>query len=75
MKDTITISGHSVGDMSVGIPSAPFFVDTGVSELTKEDREFIEKTIIKGIWELHDNGDVLYEYSDEPEPYSIRFRG
>ena len=65
LKDTIKIIGRSVGDRSVGIPPIEFEIDTGLLELTPNDREFIIKNIIRDMWELHDNGPLKYEFSDE----------
>jgi len=73
MKDTIKIMGYSVGDSSVGIPIREFLINTGLLELNKEDRKFIEATLIRNIWELHDNGDLRWGFSDEPEDYDYRW--
>jgi len=62
---TIKINGYSVGDSSVGIGMAEFSIDTGMEELSESDKEFIIKTIIRDIWELHDNGDLSFGFSDE----------
>jgi predicted RNA-binding Zn-ribbon protein involved in translation (DUF1610 family) len=63
--ETIKIDGYSIGDMSVGIPECHFMIDTGVSHIFSEDRIFIINNIIKTIWELHDNGDIRFNFSDE----------
>lgn len=62
---TIKIEGYSVGDSSVGIGTAEFSIDTGMEELSESDKEFIIKTIIRDVWELHDNGDLRFGFSDE----------
>ena len=64
-KESIQITGYSEGDRSVGISSIYFSIDTGLTELSADDKEFIIKGIIRDIWELHDNGDLRYEFSDE----------
>jgi hypothetical protein len=64
-NETIKIEGYSVGDMSVGISSIPFMIDTGLTELSDGDRESIISEVIRGIWELHDNGNLHYDFSDE----------
>jgi hypothetical protein len=66
-KDTIKIEGYSVGDSSVGIPTCKFSIDTGVYELSDDDKEFLIKDVIRTIWELHDNGDLRYNFSDDPD--------
>ena len=63
--ETIKIEGYSVGDMSVGIGSMPFMIDTGCTELSDGDKESIISEVIRGIWELHDNGNLRYDFSDE----------
>jgi len=62
---TIKIIGYSVGDNSVGIGTIEFSIDTGLTELSNDDKEHIIKGIIRDIWELHDNGDLKYSFSDE----------
>ena len=70
MNDNIIIMGYSVGDISVGIGQGEFEIDTGVSELSPEDKEFLINGVVRDIWELHDNGDVNFNFSDEMgEPY------
>ena len=64
-QETIKISGYSIGDGSVGIGSIDFEINTGLMELSKEDKEYIIKNIIRDIWELHDNGDLRFDFSDE----------
>ena len=64
MKQKIEIRGYSVGDNSVGIPPIGFAFKTGLEELSKEDREYL-KRLIREIWELHDNGTIVYHFSDE----------
>jgi hypothetical protein len=63
--ETIKIEGYSVGDMSVGIGSIPFQIDTGLFELEDYEKENIIKTLIRDVWEMHDNGTLRYEFSDE----------
>jgi len=62
---TIKVIGYSTGDRSVGIGEIPFEIDTGVEELNDSDRKFIAETMIRAIYELHDNGDVRFYFSDE----------
>lgn len=64
-EETIKVNGYSVGDRSVGIPMCPFEIDTGLTELSKEDREYIIKNILIEIYELHDNGTLYFDFSDE----------
>jgi len=64
-KATIKLSGYSEGDSSVGIGSCEFSFDTGLDELSDDDKKFIIETIIPTIWELHDNGTLHYSFSDE----------
>jgi len=64
-SDTIKIVGYSVGDSSVGIGSAHFEIDTGLCQLSKDDKEYIIKGMIRDMWELHDNGPIHYYFSDE----------
>lgn len=66
-KETITIEGYSIGDASVGIGPISFFIDTGLYELTNSEKEYIVKNIIRDIWELHDNGDLVFNFSDDIE--------
>lgn len=63
--ETIKIEGYSEGDKNVGIPYVEFEIDTGLEEIDKEKKEYIVKTLIRDIWELHDNGDLLFSFSDE----------
>ena len=70
--NSIKIYGYSVGDSSVGIGSAEFTIDTGLVELNDDDREFL-KGVIRDIWELHDNGDVWYWFSDDSEEDRHKF--
>lgn len=65
MEKTIKIEGYSEGDMSVGIGDCEFSIDTGLTKLDDNDRKFIIKEIISNIWELHDNGDLHFDFSDE----------
>lgn len=65
--DTIKVNGYSVGDSSVGIGSIEFSIDTGLYELSEDDRQYIINGIIRDIWELHDNGDLKFEFSDEAD--------
>lgn len=65
MEKTIKIEGYSEGDRSVGIGSCNFSIDTGLTKLEDNDRVWIIKTIIRDIWELHDNGDLHFNFSDE----------
>jgi len=62
---TIKVIGYSVGDASVGIGEIPFEIDTGLTELNDSDREFIADTMIRAIYELHDNGTIRFYFSDE----------
>jgi hypothetical protein len=74
---TIKVIGQSVGDRSVGIAPADFEIDTGCSELNESDKEFIINNVIRAIWELHDNGDLKFNFSDEEDEmtydYTRRF--
>jgi len=63
--ETLKIGGYSVGDSSVGIGLIEFSVNTGLEEVTENEKKFMIKTIIKSIWELHDNGNLIYQFSDE----------
>lgn len=72
--NTIKIVGESVGDSSVGIGSAHFEIDTGIYELSKEDKEFIVKNMVRAIWELHDNGDLKFDFTDEMEEDDYDYR-
>lgn len=67
MKETIKLYGMSVGDPDVGIFPIEFSFDTGLIELTDEDRYYLINTIIRDIWELHDNGKVKFNFSDEDD--------
>jgi len=71
--DTIKILGRSVGDSNVGIPSCGFEIDLGVTELTEDDRLFLIKGMIRDMWELHDNGDLKFNFSDEMKEYYCDF--
>jgi len=75
--ETIKINGYSVGDSSVGIGEGEFSIDTGLTELDENDKEFIVKTLIWNIYELHDNGNLNFQFSDEEEDkdfgYTRRF--
>lgn len=64
-KESIKIRGYSVGDHSVGIASVGFEVDTGLLELDDNDRQFLIESVIASVWELHDNGTLYYDFSDE----------
>lgn len=70
MKDKsslLKIEGYSIGDRSVGIYERGFSLELGLypEDVSEEDREFIINNIIRTIWELHDNGDLKYNFSDE----------
>ncbi|MBU0958269.1 MAG: hypothetical protein KKF56_05680 [Nanoarchaeota archaeon] len=67
INNTLKIEGYSEGDSSVGIGNIEFTIDTGLypEDVTEDDREFIINNIIKNIWELHDNGDIRFDFSDE----------
>lgn len=65
--DTIKVYGYSVGDSSVGIGSIEFSIDTGLCELSEEDKQYIIEGILRDVWELHDNGDLKFEFSDEAD--------
>ncbi len=62
---TIKITGYSEGDSSVGISKCDFSIDTGLTELSEEDKRFIIKGILRDIYELHDNGTLHFNFSDE----------
>ena len=66
-NETLKIFGYSEGDPSVGIGSREFEIDTGIEpeDVSKEDREYIIETMIRDMWELHDNGILHYNFSDE----------
>lgn len=76
-QETIKIVGYSEGDRSVGITEGYFSIDTGLFELEDNDKEFIIKTMIRDMWELHDNGTLHFDFSDEADldawGYSRRF--
>lgn len=61
---TVRIVGYSEGDGSVGISSCDFSIDTGLWRLD-DNKEFLIKNVVRAIWELHDNGDIHYNFSDE----------
>jgi hypothetical protein len=65
--ETIKINGYSVGDDSVGIGACDFFIDLGLypEDVSGEDRKFIVENILRGIKELHDNGALKFNFSDE----------
>ena len=67
MKETLKIEGYSVGDSSVGIGQAEFSIDLGLypEDVNASDREWIILTMIRDLWELHDNGDLKFNFSDE----------
>jgi hypothetical protein len=67
MKDTLKIQGYSVGDSSVGMGACEFSIDLGLypEDVDKEEREWIIETILRDLWELHDNGDLKFNFSDE----------
>ncbi len=65
MEETIKIIGYSIGDSSVGIQAIHFEVDLGIIELSKDDKEFLINGMIRDLWELHDNGNLRYNFSDE----------
>ena len=65
MEEEIIVYGYSIGDDSVGIPSIQFEFNTGLYELDDNQREFIINHIIINIYELHDNGKVVFNFSDE----------
>ena len=73
-KETIKLSGYSEGDSSVGIWSCEFSFDTGLDELSNDDKKFIIDTIIPTIWELHDNGDLHFGFSDEKKEYRFGYK-
>lgn len=64
-KETIKISGESEGDASVGIWEGHFEIDTGMTELDENDREYLVEGMIRDMWELHDNGKVHFRFSNE----------
>jgi len=72
---TLHIFGESKGDSSVGIGSCEFDFDTGLSpeDVDESTREWLIKRIVRDIWELHDNGDLCYEFSDEWEKCKDHF--
>lgn len=72
-KETIKIEGHSVGDRSVGIWECHFSIDTGLYELSDDDKEYLIKGVIRDIWELHDNGDLKFNFSDDPDKEAQEF--
>ena len=51
MNDNIIIMGYSIGDSSVGIGQGEFEIDTGVSELSPEDKEFLINGVVRDICE------------------------
>ena len=65
--ETLKIMGYSTGDSSVGIYPGNFNLDLGIEpeNVNDEDKKWIIKTIIKSIWELHDNGNLKFNFSDE----------
>lgn len=66
-KETVKIVGYSVGDSSVGIGSIGFEVDTGLHELDDNDKKFLIEYVVGSVWELHDNGTLYYDFTDEVE--------
>jgi hypothetical protein len=62
---SIKIYGYSVGDSSVGIGTCHFEIDTGLIKLNKEDKDFLINGVVKEMWELHDNGNIKFDFSDE----------
>ena len=42
-----------------------FLIDTGLLKLSQDDKDYIIKTLIRDIWELHDNGNLHFDFSDE----------
>ena len=68
----LRIYGYSIRDDTVGISSIEFEINTGLypEDVDKDTREFIIKTIIRDLWEVHDNGDMKFEFSDEWEKIS-----
>ena len=69
----LKVVGYSIGDPSVGMFSREFSVDLGLQsdDVDLEDREMIEENIIRCIWELHDNGVLKWNFSDEPEAWRV----
>jgi len=67
---TIKIVGYSVGDKEFGIGSVEFSIDTGMEDLSEEDKEFLIKGMVRDMWELHDNGPIRFNFSDEDEGYA-----
>ena len=65
MTETIKINGYSVGDRSVGISEAEFSIDTGLINLDEDDKVMMTKTLVRDIYELHDNGDIYFSFSDD----------
>lgn len=68
---TLKITGYSEGDRSVGIGECYFEIDLGLfpKDVDNDSREFIIEGIIRDLWELHDNGDLFFSFSDEkPDP-------
>ena len=77
-QETIKVYGYSEGDYTVGMNSCHFEIDTGLTELEDDDKVFIIDHLIRTIWELHDNGNIHFSFSNEPEhelnahPYIFR---
>jgi len=71
--ETLKIEGYSVGDRSVGIGTIEFSLDTGLypEDVNEETREWLVKTIVRDIWELHDNGDLKFGFSDEDNDFDF----
>lgn len=65
--ETLKIIGQSVGDSSVGIGSIDFEIDTGLylEDVDADTRVFLIESLVYAIWELHDNGNICFEFSDE----------
>ena len=75
-KETLKIEGYSVGDSSVGIGQAGFNIDLGLypEDVNASDREWIIITMIRDLWELHDNGDLKFNFSDESNDFDYSRR-
>jgi hypothetical protein len=66
MKDeTIKINGYSEGDSSVGIGQGEFSIDTGLTEIDEDLRNWIIRNLIRDMYEIQDNGNLHFNFSDE----------
>lgn len=63
--NSIQIIGYTEGDKDSGKQPIYFSIDTGMIKLNEEERKTLVETMVRDMWELHDNGDLYYRFSDE----------